>query len=181
MTGASGIIPACAGNTSPAETAFTSRSDHPRMRGEHSEPERYVTLDPGSSPHARGTPCAASNRRRCRGIIPACAGNTPQQDWKRLRNWDHPRMRGEHYVPDKTITYIGGSSPHARGTRAPSQASYAREGIIPACAGNTMRRVQPETVSRDHPRMRGEHSATRLETVTELGSSPHARGTLRAG
>ena len=52
---ATGIIPACAGNTVPSYAGRSCSGDHPRMRGEH------VTLQPryvakrGSSPHARGT------------------------------------------------------------------------------------------------------------------------------
>ena len=53
-------------------------------------------------------------------------------------------------------------------------------GIIPACAGNTFRTHNKHLGTRDHPRMRGEHFSPYSTTVTETGSSPHARGTLYA-
>ena len=71
-----GIIPACAGNTTAAQTSAALAGDHPRMRGEHSDDWRTVTLSLGSSPHARGTPSSASLTVSSHGIIPACAGNT---------------------------------------------------------------------------------------------------------
>ena len=113
-----GIIPACAGSTTPvcamiASTAGSSPHargalkpvvtlmaawrDHPRMRGEHGAPHERLGL--------------------LAGIIPACAGSTLQNVWwyracigssphargaLRITTGisckvkDHPRMRGEH-------------------------------------------------------------------------------------
>ena len=52
---ASGIIPACAGNTRGMALIGDALRDHPRMRGEHAV-ERPTKQDRmGSSPHARGT------------------------------------------------------------------------------------------------------------------------------
>ena len=50
-----GIIPACAGNTTTVVKKFFDTRDHPRMRGEHDD--AFVNGDngKGSSPHARGT------------------------------------------------------------------------------------------------------------------------------
>jgi len=115
------------------------------------------------------------NKRR---FIPACAGNTCQR------------------IPMQYI--IGGSSPHARGTRyyksrrtdgdtvhprmrgeheshVTSTVRYPR--FIPACAGNT-RLLEPRPLfKRVHPRMRGEHNDIVLNLCANSGSSPHARGT----
>ena len=71
-----GIIPACAGSTSPqARTRRTSR-DHPRMRGEHPRRRLQRSRILGSSPHARGAHGRAGGRHPRGGIIPACAGST---------------------------------------------------------------------------------------------------------
>ena len=68
-------------------------------------------------------------------------------------------MRGEHIIPiDKTTLYKG-SSPHARGTPKNGPAKGCKLGIIPACAGNTVRALTRPTAAWDHPRMRGEHSS----------------------
>ena len=51
-----GIIPACAGNTSPRSRTRNSSRDHPRVCGEHQALEGIRALFPGSSPRVRGTP-----------------------------------------------------------------------------------------------------------------------------
>ena len=91
-----GIIPACAGNTSSLVSFRSVCGDHPRMRGEHQPEAIGMVLATGSSPHARGTLLAVQFRRVALGIIPACAGNTNAPMRYVPRNWDHPRMRGEH-------------------------------------------------------------------------------------
>ena len=134
---ATGIIPACAGNTSLSSPRRRVARDHPRMCGEHFKHNGVVKKLLGSSPHVRRTrrpgPCCGIPS----GIIPACAGNTRPQRSASNRRRDHPRMCGEHrhrtLLPDRRI----GSSPHVRGTRVPVTMFDAVIGIIPACAGNT--------------------------------------------
>ena len=91
-----GIIPACAGNTRSPVMATGDVSDHPRMRGEHAGVTAPSATLAGSSPHARGTPTLMASVYPWAGIIPACAGNTRAGSRCRSREWDHPRMRGEH-------------------------------------------------------------------------------------
>ena len=73
-----------------------------------------------------------------------------------------------------------GSSPLARGTLIQTPQRKIRAGLIPARAGNT----RPATVGRGrgraHPRSRGEHLEKLVLDDPEWGSSPLARGTLRA-
>ena len=66
-------------------------------------------------------------------------------------------MRGEHYEGNPVEALVQGSSPHARGTLGGQAQSGFLEGIIPACAGNTMAVRFSRMDVRDHPRMRGEH------------------------
>ena len=49
-----GIIPACAGSTTPSRTLIKGGRDHPRMRGEHDDAGVLRAVYEGSSPHARG-------------------------------------------------------------------------------------------------------------------------------
>ena len=70
-----------------------------------------------------------------------------------------------------------GSSPHARGTLSPIARFETVNGIIPACAGNTLWGQSSMWPTRDHPRMRGEHNSTQSSSLVPKGSSPHARGT----
>ena len=59
-----------------------------------------------------------------------------------------------------------------RPTRQPS-----RPGIIPAYAGNTSNNWWPDSASRDHPRVCGEHTASSRYMSRFEGSSPRMRGT----
>ena len=113
---------------------------------------------PGSSPHARGTQCSIVRTRQNPRFIPACAGNATFQDLADVYMSVHPRMRGERIENAHLSQLIGGSSPHARGTRESSTG-----------------RRWPASV---HPRMRGERYFRHDEVFVPFGSSPHARGTL---
>ena len=173
-----GIIPACAGNTKSLCRKQARQQDHPRMRGEHVEYGHRQNVGQGSSPHARGTRPYRNGTDKVVGIIPACAGNTPSSGNARGLPRDHPRMRGEHDYRVHARIRGQGSSPHARGT-LPHRLELERErGIIPACAGNTPCHRRTRDSSRDHPRMRGEHAKRHNPYCWEVGSSPHARGTL---
>ncbi len=115
-----GIIPACAGSTVM--------------------PSRMRLSLAGSSPHVRGAPHRRALCWCCRGIIPACAGSThsPSPDSRSPR--DHPRMCGEHSARILEDSKVVGSSPHVRGALVGSFAFRLFLGIIPACAGSTLRK-----------------------------------------
>ena len=173
-----GIIPACAGNTILKRLSWMMRRDHPRMRGEHSGIMVRRWHYTGSSPHARGTPSAQDYVNDYLGIIPACAGNTKSSRAHKWTQWDHPRMRGEHFYFIFLVWWWLGSSPHARGTPSDKGNSMSHTGIIPACAGNTYSYQRIAWTAGDHPRMRGEHPYRIIPIPQGMGSSPHARGTL---
>ena len=115
-----GIIPAHAGNTKIAKESPTTAEDHPRLRGEH-----LLFIHSFDNPH---------------GIIPACAGNTFQTLQICSRERDHPRLRGEHSFTLQNSLYALGSSPLARGTLYDLIRFAVCTGIIPACAGNTLKK-----------------------------------------
>ena len=151
------IIPACAGSTRHVRLQAQRPRDHPRMRGEHVWYQRGTPSSQGSSPHARGALNQKVLDSLGLGIIPACAGSTPTARKRSCDGRDHPRMRGEHFVPVTVGMAILGSSPHARGARQSGACDFRLEGIIPACAGSTRQPwVHCEPIG-DHPRMRGEH------------------------
>ena len=132
-----GIIPACAGSTPRRRTGTGKEWDHPRMCGEHYGDSDFVNELEGSSPHVRGARFIKSATQDAVGIIPACAGSTPQMTHSISITWDHPRMCGEHIVKHVRPCSKRGSSPHVRGARIPSQRQGRLSGIIPACAGST--------------------------------------------
>ena len=174
---ASGIIPACAGNTIKYWSVLLCVGDHPRMRGEHTTPHLRHPPCTGSSPHARGTLFFGGTYYDKSGIIPACAGNTRVNTSRTTTCRDHPRMRGEHFISCGDLPFAEGSSPHARGTPWNHPRQAGKTGIIPACAGNTRSRWCSAEPSGDHPRMRGEHIMRTMASASSSGSSPHARGT----
>ena len=172
-----GIIPACAGNTTIYESVRVVSRDHPRVCGEHNAPSTFESGMEGSSPRVRGTPIAHSDIHHIAGIIPACAGNTGVHLLVKAARWDHPRVCGEHAAALASPSIITGSSPRVRGT--PAYNSYAQTPfrIIPACAGNTRSSAHPCRLPWDHPRVCGEHyTDAELDQITQ-GSSPRVRGT----
>ena len=147
------------------------------MRGEHPRDPPQRIVDPGSSPRARGTRSRISAAGALHGIIPACAGNT-RPDGRDVESvGDHPRVRGEHEAVIPLPKIQPGSSPRARGTHCRPGLHFPDSGIIPACAGNTWNSWPTWPVSRDHPRVRGEHPIMKAVCFLSKGSSPRARGT----
>ena len=121
----------------------------------------------GSSPHVRGAPVHAFAKKFHGGIIPACAGSTSRIRAMGRQSRDHPRMCGEHPFSASMLEGVPGSSPHVRGALVCKLQNLLVLGIIPACAGSTLRLVRGGRRGR--------------------GSSPHVRGApsppeqLRAG
>ena len=92
--------------------------------------------------------------------------------------WDHPRIRGEHFLSHPFSVSSTGSSPHTRGARHLEVVVDPVKRIIPAYAGSTDVYDMVTARGRDHPRIRGEHSLLFLSSVVVGGSSPHTRGAL---
>ena len=174
-----GIIPACAGNTKTLSCSTTALRDHPRVCGEHAWVFSAPSMALGSSPRVRGTPYKKLLCYPYSGIIPACAGNTCIVLEQCALVWDHPRVCGEHFHEGKTNGVFQGSSPRVRGTQDAGRRGQGRDGIIPACAGNTYRAAGSYSPSGDHPRVCGEHLSFQPCAVANGGSSPRVRGTLR--
>ena len=152
-----GLIPARAGNTGDLHAWTAPAWAHPRSRGEHSLPSRSRPCESGSSPLARGTRYPKSSNFT---ITVA-----------------HPRSRGEHTVLLVKAAQEAGSSPLARGTPEPVTLIVCRPGLIPARAGNTIRKQFQHHGGRAHPRSRGEHVVFKAILPIVSGSSPLARGT----
>ena len=150
------IIPAYAGSTRRQRPVRDRRSDHPRIRGEHRDPQGRKPPVFGSSPHTRGAPARHDHRRTAERIIPAYAGSTTRELSIASVRQDHPRIRGEHGYRLGLSPLLYGSSPHTRGALAACCRVWLWRRIIPAYAGSTLY-------------FRPRHWATG-------GSSPHTRG-----
>ncbi len=134
------IIPACAGNTTIVYVLLLP-GDHPRLRGEYQNQEKRLTCSLGSSPLARGIQLLKIRFLLSMRIIPACAGNTWVLRFNCRVDRDHPRLRGEYYKNFWNCSIVVGSSPLARGIRREKESGRRNPGIIPACAGNTLKKA----------------------------------------
>ena len=171
------FIPAGAGNTDCLAWPAGLPPVHPRRRGEHPEWGIVRIWVKGSSPQARGTLAAPGYVIPVRRFIPAGAGNTRRVTSGRVTCSVHPRRRGEHVYESILQTCHDGSSPQARGTRAGRAVEEPDVRFIPAGAGNTPGGLQPHWRQPVHPRRRGEHFSSAVESEYMAGSSPQARGT----
>ena len=91
-----GLIPACAGKTSPATASTTKQWAHPRVCGENlARLDRPEPLR-GSSPRVRGKRNVGVLHRVPVGLIPACAGKTLASELSTTPEAAHPRVCGEN-------------------------------------------------------------------------------------
>ena len=171
------FIPARAGNTETSHRPPSSRTVHPRSRGEHGFVGHAMNGSIGSSPLARGTRTVRRAVKASERFIPARAGNTRATPCMSTPTTVHPRSRGEHRPAAAHVVGSFGSSPLARGTRHELATPPPRVRFIPARAGNTSGTVEPRSREAVHPRSRGEHAFIRGAIIRVAGSSPLARGT----
>ena len=129
----------------------------------------------------RGTLSRHRNHLRTPRIIPAHAGSTHRTVPSCRPGRDHPRARGEHSDADLLECLRPGSSPRTRGTLDHAFAFLGVGGIIPAHAGNTVRRLGGPSMLGDHPRACGEHKSVCTPPTSCSGSSPRMRGTRGSG
>ncbi len=71
-------------------------------------------------------------------------------------------MCGDHFISEKSTSFIGGSPPHVRGPHKIKAAELQAQGITPACAGTTDQGEDAEGELEDHPRMCGDHRHNEL-------------------
>ena len=128
------------------------------MRGEYVQALYIFTCQVGSPPLARGIRVKHVHFDRYIGITPACAGNTRLTFLGGMFYRDHPRLRGEYPIVLLSKASIQGSPPLARGIPNKFTPPNVRNGITPACAGNTLRDFIFMSLSWDHPRLRGEYT-----------------------
>lgn len=80
----SGISPACAGNTNSGSSSPTTRSDQPRVCGEHAWCLAVHAATCGSAPHVRGIPKNAAYADVTEGAAPRVRGiHAPRRDGER--------------------------------------------------------------------------------------------------
>ena len=107
---------------------------------------------------------------------PRSRGEYRRSPGQLLADPDHPRSRGEYTGPGGVVSGEEGSSPLSRGIPLYPNPGTPTRGIIPALAGNTLRRPFGLHLFQDHPRSRGEYMPVSEEYGLGLGSSPLSRG-----
>ena len=90
---------------------------------------------------------------------------------------DHPRVCGEQFIPALVFTRKIGSPPRVRGTAVSGKVRRLWDRITPACAGNSIPRLQGHIQHQDHPRVCGEQDGDTYGNLESEGSPPRVRGT----
>ena len=170
------LIPACAGKTHSRGGTWRARRAHPRVCGENLETGFLEGSHEGSSPRVRGKLRQDFFEEGRRRLIPACAGKTTSPTPCGSTGRAHPRVCGENGSGTRRCALRPGSSPRVRGKQHPRQPGRHLEGLIPACAGKTVRRSQCRGPHGAHPRACGENLRVRVPSGALLGSSPRVRG-----
>ena len=171
-----GIIPAYAGSTQSFRPFVVMGRDHPRVCGEHSDMERFVSTETGSSPRMRGALGERDRFERRGRIIPAYAGSTSHGWVGGVFEEDHPRVCGEHAITWTRAGCPTGSSPRMRGAPLGVRGMPYLRGTIPAYAGSTTFLRLTAGYAKDHPRVCGEHWIPFAGDNMQKGSSPRMRG-----
>ena len=149
---------------------------HPRSRGENEALAASDATDKGSSPLTRGKRRGTNRVLPEHRLIPAHAGKTTDSRSTAAVASAHPRSRGENWRLAVEFVDKNGSSPLTRGKRALGEGRPQCAGLIPAHAGKTSRTIAEQSVSKAHPRSRGENRMPRRPGPLPEGSSPLTRG-----
>ena len=170
------LIPAHAGKTAAPPPPISTRTAHPRSRGENAIPCISSCTICGSSPLTRGKLEAHSEWRAAPGLIPAHAGKTHHDHPSGASGAAHPRSRGENYLSSPARHLKQGSSPLTRGKLRLIREDDNIAGLIPAHAGKTPCGLSSRISRPAHPRSRGENFSVPFRLSEEAGSSPLTRG-----
>ena len=135
----------------------------------------------GSSPRVRGKRATSKAIATEDGLIPACAGKTITRMGPNTRSRAHPRVCGENEILTAEDLNAQGSSPRVRGKRWNRCHPCYNSGLIPACAGKTVRRPSLSMPGWAHPRVCGENIPQHGMKCPQPGSSPRVRGKQRQG
>ena len=150
----------------------------------------------GSPPHVRGKESVLGLFDAHVGIIPARAGKSRRQNWRRQSSGDHPRVCGEKFASQRDRYDIRGSPPRVR-EKSPLTCPSAQVmgspprvrgkvpkllhrgrwfGITPARAGKSSPPSLRRREARDHPRACGEKDGMHRDVLHAQGSPPRVRG-----
>ena len=176
QNGASGPIPADAGEPTTVQGSTTWPRAYPRGRGGTRRQTRRTYLRRGLSPRTRGNREYAFARRKKGGPIPADAGEPEGRYTNTLGRRAYPRGRGGTVHAQPSTACNLGLSPRTRGNPDENPINLAGTGPIPADAGEPMALFPALATLGAYPRGRGGTSWLYLEGKGRKGLSPRTRG-----
>ena len=172
-------IPARAGEPK-FPTFFRSENRvYPRTGGGTLYTARYGDDCLGLSPHGRGNQADARRDHPELGSIPARAGEPRSPRRYSPESWVYPRTGGGTIRSEAPRNAGKGLSPHGRGNRLVHPARFARQGSIPARAGEPDCGSQCLRPSGVYPRTGGGTFSIDRAMRHCVGLSPHGRGNRR--
>ena len=137
FTAFTGITPARAGKSRPADCRHGICWDHLGYSMKSNGREAAASLCPGSPPRVRGKAGDRAHLGRIGGITPARAGKSGSSRRGGHKNWDHPRACGEKLPSRRFCPRAWGSPPRVRGKARRARRSRTHAGITPARAGKS--------------------------------------------
>ena len=170
------IIPAHAGQTLGCFLVIIYSTDHPRACGANHGGRQAYVIDYGSSPRMRGKRRGGRLHAVGGRIIPAHAGQTRWGGRVHRQKTDHPRACGANAEAIAQAAAEDGSSPRMRGKLVGMVVFPRPKRIIPAHAGQTLRKACFRGGLTDHPRACGANEIRHLNDTIRNGSSPRMRG-----
>ena len=135
VVGATGLIPAGAGQMFVSSRILPAAPAHPRRCGADMNEQARAAAEEGSSPQVRGRflcPTAAPLAAR---LIPAGAGQILFRAGRAPVGEAHPRRCGADFTSGNIHTILQGSSPQVRGRLLGVVGNHIPKGLIPAGAG----------------------------------------------
>ena len=170
------ITPAYAGKSKRKRRAGQRQQDHPRLCGEKMAFTSWEQMNTGSPPPMRGKGRTSQLWDTDQRITPAYAGKRTALIPAAFVHWDHPRLCGEKPMAIAAPSVADGSPPPMRGKVNPHTLEIGKNGITPAYAGKSSKRICERIEIEDHPRLCGEKLQMAGGRSPLSGSPPPMRG-----
>ena len=145
------------------------------MCGADRQLDEYMGRKEGSSPRVRSRPGPRVHHVRERGIISACAEQTESAQANANPDEDHLRVCGADDLEQDTENSKVGSSPRVWSRLGERVADLEADGIISACAEQTLDVGSWKGWPRDHLRVCGADGFDSSKLGGDMGSSPRVR------
>ena len=176
VSGATGSIPAHAGEPARARHSPRARAVYPRPRGGTLAAIQRQSDAWGLSPPTRGNPALAVVAPDARGSIPAHAGEPRRRSMRRAARTVYPRPRGGTLGDASHPRPVNGLSPPTRGNLGGEHPRNLARRSIPAHAGEPLFITSAAMSITVYPRPRGGTWGLCSLSATSRGLSPPTRG-----